>query len=58
MQLYQLAIEIEADECGYHAAVIDEGNAVAHVTNSYPAPEDAERAARSWIARHELPQSA
>lgn len=50
---YQLVIEIEQDECGYHAVLIDVADdAVLHVTNTYPAPTDAERAAQDWIDKY------
>jgi hypothetical protein len=45
-----LAIEVERGEDGYHAVVIEIGtDAVLHVSDSYAAPEDAKRAARTWI---------
>lgn len=48
--MYRCAIEIEQDECGFHAVVIDAADdAVLHVTNSHLAPEDAEADARRWI---------
>ena len=42
-------IEIEADECGFHAIVIDEADGICHVSNTYANPDDAAHAARSWI---------
>jgi hypothetical protein len=45
-----IAIEIEEDEYGYHGVVIDlADDAVLHVSNTFAAHEDAERAARDWI---------
>jgi hypothetical protein len=46
-----IAIEVEQDDDdGYHAVVIDlADDAVLHVSNTFAAPEDAERAARRWI---------
>ena len=53
MILTQLAVEVEPDDCGFHSVIIDlSDDAVLHVSNSYPAPEDAERAARTWIDKH------
>ncbi len=52
---YRTVIELEQDDfAGWHAVVSDaEDNAVLHVSNSYSAPEDAERAAQSWIDTHD-----
>jgi hypothetical protein len=53
MQLQQLALEVEPDECGYHVVIIDlADDAVLFVTNSHNRPEDAERDARRWIDKN------
>jgi hypothetical protein len=53
MPVYQVAIEVEVNEDGYHSVVIDvSDDAVLHVTNTFAHPEDAERAARDWLARN------
>lgn len=45
-------MEVEPDEGGYHAVVIDlSDDAVLHVSNSFALPEQAENAARDWIDR-------
>ena len=52
--LSQLYIEVEPDEYGHHAVVIDvSDDCVLHVTNTYATLEDAEAAARQWIERNE-----
>lgn len=49
---YKPTIEIEQDEDGYHAIVIDAADdRVAHITNTYANPADAERSARDWLTR-------
>jgi hypothetical protein len=46
----QLFLEIEPDEGGFHAIVIDvSDDSVLHITNTYPTANDAERAGRLWI---------
>jgi hypothetical protein len=51
--LYQLAIETEPDECGFHSVVVDiSDDAVLFVTDSHNTPEQAERQARDWINKH------
>lgn len=48
-----LTIEVEPDEGGYHAAVIDIGiDAVLHVTDSFRAALDAVKAAQTWIEKN------
>jgi len=50
---YKIAVEIEPDECGHHAVLIDvSDDSVLHVTITYPTAEDAERAAREWIDKN------
>ncbi|MHB1425098.1 MAG: hypothetical protein ACYC3I_18155 [Gemmataceae bacterium] len=51
---YQLVTEIEADDCGFHAAVIDvSDDTVLYVSNSCNRPEDAEKAAQDWIDKNQ-----
>ncbi len=51
--LDKLACEIEEDDTGYHAAVIDVGDdSVLYVSDSFFRMEDAERAASEWIERN------
>jgi len=48
--LYQLATEIEPDECGHHCVIYDVADdTVLYVGDSHNRPEDAEREARMWI---------
>jgi hypothetical protein len=52
--MYLLTIEIERDECGYHAVVIDLGDdAVLHVTDSFRSISAAVRAAQRWIEEND-----
>lgn len=49
-----LVIEVERDEKGYHASVIDlSDDAVLHVTDSYANVSDAVKAAQVWIQENE-----
>lgn len=51
--LYQLCIEVEQDENGYHAIIIDVADdSVLYVGNTHNTPEDAQREAERWIARN------
>jgi hypothetical protein len=45
------AVELEADEDGYHAIVLDATDTVLHITDSYPTLEAAARAAWTWLDR-------
>lgn len=50
----QLFLEVEPDEDGYHAVVLDvSDDSVLHVGNTYPTAQDAERAGQLWIAENE-----
>jgi hypothetical protein len=45
-----LTIELERDEHGYHAAVIDLGDdSILYVTDAFADVSDAVRAAQTWI---------
>ncbi len=49
----QLLIEVEPDEHGYHAYVVDLGiDAVLHVTDSFSTEENAIRAACAWVKKN------
>lgn len=52
--MYHCTIEIEPDADGFHAVVIGQDNSIAHVTNTFPCPDDAEYAARQWINDYRL----
>jgi hypothetical protein len=45
------AVELEADESGYHAIVTDATDTVVHITDSHATLEAAARAAWTWIER-------
>jgi len=48
--LYKLAIEIDLDDTGYFAVLVEpDGDTVLRVTDTYPTWDDAMRAAREWI---------
>jgi hypothetical protein len=54
MLAQQLAIELERDEDGYHAAIIDIAlDAVLYVTDSFRAIEDAVQASQRWIDQNQ-----
>lgn len=49
-----LAIEVEADENGWHAVIIDLGDdAVLYVSNSYASTLAAMTAAQNWIEKNQ-----
>jgi hypothetical protein len=52
----QLAVQVEPDECGYHAIVLDAADVVAHITDSHASIEEAARAAWEWIERQPMTQ--
>jgi hypothetical protein len=50
MMLDLLTIEVEPDDDGFHAVIIEIGtDAVLYVSNTFASPEDAERSARDWL---------
>jgi hypothetical protein len=54
MMLSWLAVEVERDDDGFHAVVIEIGtDCVLHVSNSFDSRAEAEAAARDWINRNE-----
>jgi hypothetical protein len=50
---YRLLIELEEDETGWHALVLEAGaDTVLWITDSYTIAEAAELEARAWIDRN------
>src|SRR5262249_20478237 len=53
VDLYRLLIELEEDETGWHALVLEAGeDTVVWITASQPLPEAAELEAKAWIDRN------
>ncbi len=47
------AVQVEPEECGWHAIVLDAENAVVFITDSYVVLEDATGAAWEWIEQNQ-----
>jgi len=57
--MYGCSIEVEQDDCGFHAVIIDVADdSVVRVTNTHPRPEDAYADARAWLEKQSRPMSA